>query len=135
MTQKFESFKNLFKEMDDIIGTNDIVGGINGNKFMDENINDHDEWKKYQETDDFNKLSDEDKEKVKLFTLIMEGAEVVRQYGGEGEGDTYYTVYHFPHLDLYVQFHGWYASHIGSEFEEMFEVKPEQVTVTQYKAV
>lgn len=59
----------------------------------------------------------------------------VEKFGGEGRGDDYYRVFHFTDHDVYIQFDGWYASHQGSEYERMFEVKPEQITVTQYKQV
>lgn len=59
--------------------------------------------------------------------------EMVEHHGGEGEGDDYYTVYHFKNHDVWIQFQGWYASHVGSEYEGMFEVQPEQKLVTIYK--
>lgn len=58
--------------------------------------------------------------------------EMVEDFGGEGQGDDYYKVYHFIDHDVYIQFQGWYASHAGSEYEEMYEVRPEQVTKTEY---
>ena len=61
--------------------------------------------------------------------------ELAYEFGGEGKGDKYYKVFYFKDHDVYIQFDGWYASHHGAEYEGMFEVKPEQVTVTQYKRV
>ncbi len=61
--------------------------------------------------------------------------ECVEQYGGEGEGDTYYSVYHFIDHDVYIRFDGWYASHYGSEYKEMFEVRPVEKTITVYGLV
>ncbi len=61
--------------------------------------------------------------------------ECVDDFGGEGKGDEYYKVFYFKDHDVYIQFDGWYASHSGSEYDSMFEVKPEQVTITQYKRV
>lgn len=58
--------------------------------------------------------------------------EMVEQYGGEGDGDDYYAVYHFKDHGVYVKFQGWYASHHGSEFSEMEQVFPQQVAVTRY---
>lgn len=59
----------------------------------------------------------------------------VDEYGGEGQGDDYYSVYHFIDHDIYIKFQGWYASHYGSEYSEMFEVKPVTVTKIEYHAV
>lgn len=58
----------------------------------------------------------------------------VENFGGEGEGDKYWSVYSFTKdgQTVYVKFDGWYASHYGSEFNDWFFVKPEQVTVTQF---
>ena len=56
-------------------------------------------------------------------------------YGGEGEGEDYWSVYKFTKDGkeyIYVKFHGWYQSYVGSEFDEWFFVKPKQVTVTQF---
>jgi hypothetical protein len=61
--------------------------------------------------------------------------EMVEEFGGEGQGDDYYAVYHFIDHDVYIKFQGWYASHRGSEYEEMYEVRPEQVTKTEYNRV
>ena len=61
--------------------------------------------------------------------------EMVEQHGRMDEGSDYYTIYHFKDHDIYIQFQGWYASHEGSEYEGMFEVKPKEVTVTEYNQV
>ena len=61
--------------------------------------------------------------------------ETVEHFGGEGCGDDYYNVCHFVDHDVYIQFQGWYASHVGSEYQDMFEVKPEQVTKIEYNRV
>ena len=60
--------------------------------------------------------------------------EHVDNFGGEGCGDQYWSVYSFTkdNQTVYVKFDGWYASHYGSEFTEWFFVKPKQVTVTQF---
>lgn len=60
---------------------------------------------------------------------------MVEQFGGEGDGDNYYAVYHFIDHDVYIRFQGWYASHHGSEYEEMFEVTPYDELVRKYKQV
>jgi hypothetical protein len=61
--------------------------------------------------------------------------EMVEHHGGMDEGSDYYTIYHFIDHDIYIQFQGWYASHHGSEYNEMFEVKPYEEVVTKYKQV
>jgi hypothetical protein len=55
-------------------------------------------------------------------------------HGGEGEGDSYWSVYSFTDGDnvVYVQFDGWYASYNGSTYDEWFFVEPKEVLVTQY---
>jgi hypothetical protein len=50
---------------------------------------------------------------------------------GEGKGDDYYRIFHFVDHDVYIKFKGRYSKFFGgAEYEEMFEVKPEEVTVT-----
>lgn len=57
---------------------------------------------------------------------------VVEQVGGEGQGNTYFAVYHFEEHDIYVKFGGWYSSYSGTEYEDMVEVFPTEVTRTEY---
>lgn len=66
---------------------------------------------------------------------LFEEAVIVEHYGGEDQGSTYYTVYHFPSIDLYIQFDGWYQSYEGAEFVEMFPVEPKQVQITQFSKI
>ena len=61
--------------------------------------------------------------------------QMVEQFGGEGDGDKYWTVYHFKDHDVFIMFHGWYQSYHGSEYSDMYEVKPVQVTRTEYQTV
>ena len=58
-------------------------------------------------------------------------------YGGEGQGDQYWSVYSFTDGKdvVYVKFDGYYASYVGSEYSDWFFVEPKQVQVTQYFAV
>jgi hypothetical protein len=63
---------------------------------------------------------------------LFEGQTQVEHHGGEGQGEDYYTVWHFPIPDVYINFYGWYASHSGSEYEGMEHVEPKEVMVTQY---
>jgi len=61
----------------------------------------------------------------------------VDNYGGEGMGDEYWSVYSFNDgtNTEYVKFDGWYASYHGSDFNEWFFVEPEEVTVTRFSRV
>lgn len=63
-------------------------------------------------------------------------AEHKDNYGGEGEGDDFWSVYAFCKGDetVYVKFQGWYASYHGREFNEWFFVEPKQKTITVYEA-
>lgn len=60
---------------------------------------------------------------------------LVDSYGGEGDGSTFYTVWEFktPDETFYLRFDGFYASYSGAEYENLFEVFPEEVTRTEYK--
>lgn len=55
-------------------------------------------------------------------------------FGGDGQGDDYWSVYSFTNGTdvVYVKFNGWYASYSGSEFSEWFFVEPKKVEVVQY---
>lgn len=96
-----------------------------------------DQWMHEDVPMDLNGISDSDDgyERLKEIYTQFGKIEMVEQHGGEGEGDSYWAVYNFVDHDVFIQFDGWYASSIGSEFEEKYEVRPEQVTVTQYKRV
>ena len=58
-------------------------------------------------------------------------------FGGEGQGDDYWSVYSFTNGTdvVYVKFNGWYASYSGSEFSEWFFVEPKKVEVVKYVAI
>lgn len=64
--------------------------------------------------------------------------DMVEHYGGEGQGETYYTVYSFLNPQgetVYIQLDGWYASYNGSEYIDTFEVTPKEKTITVYETV
>ena len=66
---------------------------------------------------------------------FLKSAEEVDSYGGEGQGEEYYSVWKFVSKDdevAYVKFDGSYQSYCGSEFDDWFFVEPKQVEVTQY---
>jgi hypothetical protein len=58
----------------------------------------------------------------------------VDHYGGEGQGEEYWTVWQFSRdgETVLVKFEGWYASYHGADFTEWKFVEPKQVMVTQY---
>ena len=58
-------------------------------------------------------------------------------YGGEGEGENYWSVYSFSKGDskVYVKFDGYYTSYDGSNYNEWFFVEPKQVMVTQFHRI
>lgn len=63
--------------------------------------------------------------------------EEVEQYGGEGQGDTWYSIKYFPDHDIYIKVSGWYQSYDGVNFNswgrDCCEVKPSQKTITVYE--
>lgn len=67
-------------------------------------------------------------------TIELEGfgtLSFVEHYGGEGQGDEYWTV--FKVADRYFRINGWYSSYEGGEYDgALEEVFPEQVTRTEY---
>jgi hypothetical protein len=80
-------------------------------------------------------FNDEDDEK--FLTLVKKLGltfECVAEYGGEGCGDEYWTVYKFESEGetTFVKFDGWYASYQGSEYDNWFYVEPREVLVTRY---
>ncbi len=59
----------------------------------------------------------------------------VAQYGGEGMGDDYWIVVHFPKFDTYIRV-GWYASYDGGYLDGTpYIVEPKQRTITVYEKV
>lgn len=77
-------------------------------------------------------MFDEDDEPVSIPDGWSKTA--VEHYGGEGQGDVYYTVWGFTKGDdiVYVQFDGFYSSYDGVEYERYEIVQPEQQTITVY---
>jgi hypothetical protein len=81
--------------------------------------------------------SDEEKE---FRAALTEAGVVCRHednYGGEGQGDDYWSVYSFTRGDekVYVKFDGWYASYNGAEFNEWFFVEPKEKVITVFDRV
>jgi predicted KAP-like P-loop ATPase len=63
------------------------------------------------------------------------GFSLVDRYGGEDQGSDYWSVYSFSDgmQVVFVKFDGWYASYDGSTYEEFYEVKPVEKTITVYE--
>lgn len=62
--------------------------------------------------------------------------EEIDQYGGEGQGDTWYSVKYFPDDDVYIKVNGFYSSYNGTDFdgwEDCQEVRPIEKTITVYE--
>lgn len=75
--------------------------------------------------------ADEDYES---FTEANVKFEHMDNYGGEGGGEDFWSVYKFTDGtdEVFVKFDGYYSSYIGRDFEEYFFVTPKEVMVTQY---
>lgn len=85
--------------------------------------------------DELDGLTDSDIEKMKEFAEILTDVSLKDSYGGEGQGEEYWSVYYFPKLNLYVKFEGYYQSHHGAEYESCSEVIPKEVTKTEYVSI
>lgn len=61
----------------------------------------------------------------------------VDQYGGEGQGDDWWSVKHFVDHDVYIKIEGSYASYNGTEFYSGYgyEVKPQEKVVTVFESI
>lgn len=61
--------------------------------------------------------------------------EEILQVGGEGEGDTYYSVKYFKDHNVYIRTDGFYSSYNGTDWENGYgyEVFPKEKTITVYE--
>jgi len=61
----------------------------------------------------------------------------VDQYGGEGQGEDWWTVHYFEDHDIYIRVDGFYQSYNGTEFYDGWdcckEVRPKEKTITIYE--
>jgi hypothetical protein len=78
----------------------------------------------------------ENKILAKAHELGLE-VQYVASFGGEGQGEDYWSVYSFTKNGeaVYVKFDGSYASYDGSEYNEWFFVEPKEVMVTQFHRI
>lgn len=80
-----------------------------------------------------------DSEEVKDFRKQLSEAGITfkleDRYGGEDQGSEYWSVYSFSngYEVVFIKFDGWYASYDGSTFDEFFEVKAVEKTVTVFE--
>ncbi len=63
--------------------------------------------------------------------------EFITNFGGEGEGRDYYSVYKFTKDSetIYVKFQGYYQSYDGSEYERFYFVEPKETTVIVFEPI
>lgn len=79
-----------------------------------------------------------DKYKVQVQYILdqlgLGRVEEVNQYGGEGQGDTWYSVKYFKDHDVYIRIDGFYSSYNGVYFNYGYgkEVRPQEKTITVY---
>lgn len=85
--------------------------------------------------DDLKEMSLEYFQQHILDFLGIGSIKLVDSYGGEGEGERYYKVFHFEKHDIYIKFEGFYTSYDGVNYFETRigkEVFPAQKTITVY---
>lgn len=76
----------------------------------------------------------QERQKLILTRLGLGEVEKVDEYGGEGQGEKYYSVHHFKDHNVYIKINGYYQSHYGVEFNNPpYEVFPKQITKTIYE--
>jgi len=59
-------------------------------------------------------------------------AKIVDSYGGEGMGDQYWFILHFPDSNIHVKLWGWYQSYSGAGYNDAKIVKPVDVIKTEW---
>ena len=99
-------------------------------KFLDENSSELESAFFHESITDYGDFPEMEEELQQAGTAF----ECVEQEGGEGEGDQYHTVYKFTKgsEEVFVKFHGWYASYHGSEMNGYKIVAPRKVEITIY---
>jgi len=109
--------------VNDLLRNEEYEEVISDSLFHSENIEKENSW----DSDAIKEFRSELKEANVIF-------EYVDNYGGEGQGDDYWSVYSFTRGDekVYVKFNGWYASYNGSEYNEWFFVDPREKTIIVY---
>jgi len=81
----------------------------------------------------YNEDYEDDEETAKIIEELGEPNEV-DHYGGEGRGDSYHVVVHFPKVDKYVRAEAYYSSGNGvSDWENWFVVTKQERVITVYE--
>lgn len=79
-------------------------------------------------------LEQEDRKKVIEDAIGLGEIVEIEQYGGEGQGERWWTVKHFVDHDVYLKTSGHYSSYNGTDFYDWGkEVKPVIKTVTVFE--
>jgi len=93
-------------------------------------------WNDKSKTYDDYEKAKEIKIKEIFDKLGLGQVEEVAQYGGEGKGDTWYSVKYFKDHDVYIRIDGFYTSHNGTDFYDGYgvEVKPKEKVITVFEA-
>lgn len=75
------------------------------------------------------------KQKEYLESIGIGDFEEIDQYGGEGQGNTWYSIKYFKDHDVYIKTEGYYQSYDGTTFHDGYgvEVFPKQKTITVYE--
>jgi len=79
-----------------------------------------------------NWFTDDVKQLLSAQDIAFEG---VSSYGGEDQGSDYWNVVKFTkdNEECFVKFHGWYASHYGTEYRGFNLVSPVEKTIIVYE--
>lgn len=74
------------------------------------------------------------RDSIILNKLGLGEVEEADSYGGEGKGETWYSVKYFKDHDVYIRIDGFYSSYNGTDFYDGYgrEVKPKEKTITVY---
>jgi hypothetical protein len=78
-----------------------------------------------------------DKDSFQRYCELKVTHTYVDHYGGEGQGDDYWSVVKFTDNssgeEVLVRFNGWYLSYSGAEYTDFDFVTPKQKMVTFYE--
>ena len=121
MTKKYSEFENLvvrfLNEVDSVVRS--------GYFFYGEAEGNRDTTQYYDGVKEFNEI-------LQSHGIDFEQKD---QFGGEGQGEDYYSVYRFftKEDECYIKFSGRYQSYSGVDYSEFFVVKPVERMVTFYE--
>lgn len=91
----------------------------------------------YWDNPEYKALCEEANKRRKDYEISIAGEyKEVEQFGGEGQGDQWWSVKHFKEHDVYLKVVGYYQSHYGTDiydWSHVKEVRPAQKTVTVYE--